>query len=202
MAVFSGGRRPDGPEPYASNVLEIYDGTTGALVSDSNLKMKKPRYYHVSGVANGIGVFAFGIPTDYGFANQDQWLNAEAHKSVDVVDLGPLTRQVRAELRSADSGSRGRKTVQLPFYHVGTRIFLEIPSDETRFDESASLDSWTLTCLPGFRKSQYQVMKETTLYSAFLCVCTNVTNFFKNSALFPSDQAVCDLADISRKNGH
>jgi hypothetical protein len=61
MAVFSGGRRPDGPEPYASNVLEIYDGTTGACVSDSNLKMSTPRYYHFAGVANGIGVFAFGV---------------------------------------------------------------------------------------------------------------------------------------------
>jgi hypothetical protein len=200
MAVFSGGRRPPDPVSRASKFIEIYDGTTGNV--SASLEMSAPRYYHFAGVANGIGVFAFGLPTDYGFDSSEQWVNAEAHKSVDVVDLGPLTRKVRAEIRSADSGSSGSKTVQLPFYHVGTRIFLDIPSDETRFDESASLDSWALTCLPGFRKSQYQVMKETTLYAAFLCVCTNVTNFFKNSALFPSDQAVCDLADISRKNGH
>ena len=200
MAVFSGGRRPNGPEPLASDIIEIYDGKNGTCVSDANLKMTKPRFYHFAGVANGIGVFGFGLPTDYGFASVDQWLQAEAIKSVDVVDLGPLNRNMRAELRSVDSGVQ---TVQLPYYHGGTRIFLDIPLHETRFDDSlGSTDSWTITCLPGFRKSQYQVMKETTLYAAFLCVCTNVTNFFMNSALFPSDQAVCDLADMSLKNSH
>jgi hypothetical protein len=94
MTVFSGGRRPNGPEPLGSDVIEIYDGTTGACVSDSNLKMSMPRYYHFAGVANGIGVFAFGLPTDYGFASLNQWLNAEAHKSVDVVDFGPDTQKI------------------------------------------------------------------------------------------------------------
>ena len=179
--LFGGGRRRDGAEPLGSNKVDIYEFQDG---NHSVKELSEPRYFHFGGSVNDFAVFGLGIRTDPGFQDLSKWLTVDKPQSVDIFEMAPLTIKVRANITTP----RDSKMVTMPFYDKSTRLNLAVPLNTiSSYDKH---DVWRMTCAPGFRKSLYQTPPLTNVYTAFLCVCTNVTNFFNKPSLFPSDQAV------------
>jgi hypothetical protein len=192
--LFGGGRRADGLNPTASNVVDIYEGEDG---NHSSVTMSEHRYFHFGGAAKQYVVFGLGARDDPGFANILSWLTAPLLENFDIFDMSPVKKVVRANLSTAVQPLG--KSVIMPFTHAGTRINLDVPLDTmSKYDAN---DRWRLTCEPGFRKSVYDPVPETTVYSSFVCMCTNVTNFFNRPSLFPSDRAVrvCGSAPFGKR---
>ena len=185
IAIFGGGRRRDGLSPTGSKMIDIYDGPSG---NHSYREMISPRMFHFGGSAKQYVLFGLGLPSDPGFQNVLSWLGAEPVLSVDVFDVSIEKIIVRANITATSSAGVSSKKVTLPYYHLPTRVEVNMPIGTTSsYDES---DLWRITCEPGFRKTRYQIYPETPIYSSFVCVCTNVTNFFHKPSLYPSDQAV------------
>jgi len=189
LILFGGGRRATGRSPSGSDLVDVYDGYClhPPACNHSVVTMSEPRYFHFGGSVKQYAVFGLGAPNDPGFANPKSWLTAPLSESVDIFDMSPVQKKVRANVTSPSSTIPSR-TVTLPYYHRATRINLALPlNTESNYDDQ---DKWRLTCEPGFRFSRYEPVPQTSVYSSFLCACTNVTNFFNKPSLFPSDQAV------------
>jgi len=188
LILFGGGRRAIGRPPSRSYLVGLYDGYClhPPACNHSVVTMSEPRYFHFGGSVKQYAVFGLGAPNDPGFANPKSWLTAPLSESVDIFDMSPVQKKVRANVTSP--GGMSSKTVTLPYYHSATRVNLAVPLDtQSNYDEQ---DRWRLTCEPGFRFSRYETVPQTSVYASFLCSCTNVTNFFNKPSLFPSDQAV------------
>ena len=182
IAMFGGGRRSAGG-PTASKYVDIYEGISG---NHTFREMDSPRYMHFGGAAKQYIIFGLGMPYDPGFENILQWLDAEKVLSIDVFDVSVETIVVQANVTAP--GLISSKKVFLPYYHLPTRALIDVPVDTTSYYDMT--DMWRLSCEPGFRKTKYQTLPETVVYTSFVCACTNLTNFFYKPSLYPSDQAV------------